>query len=58
MSVRKNRLGEAVQTHTHNLCFKQKYEEYQNFLSENFHFFFFSSSSSSFSFFFFFFFWW
>ena len=24
---------------THNLCFVQKYEEYQNFLSENFHFF-------------------
>ena len=23
---------------THNLCFEQKYEEYQNFLSENFHF--------------------
>ena len=22
-----------------NLCFEQKYEEYQNFLSENFHFF-------------------
>ena len=22
---------------THNLCFEQKYEEYQNFLSENFH---------------------
>ena len=24
---------------THNLCFKQDYEEYQNFLSENFLFF-------------------
>ena len=23
---------------THNLCFEQKFEEYQNFLSENFHF--------------------
>ena len=23
---------------THNLCFKYKYEKYQNFLSENFHF--------------------
>ena len=23
---------------THNLCFEQKYEEYQNFLSEKFHF--------------------
>ena len=22
---------------THNLCFEQKYEKYQNFLSENFH---------------------
>ena len=22
---------------THNLCFEQIYEEYQNFLSENFH---------------------
>ena len=22
--------------HTHNLCFEQKYEEYQNFLSEKF----------------------
>ena len=24
---------------THNLCFEQKYEKYQNVLSENFHFF-------------------
>ena len=24
---------------THNICFEQKYEKYQNFLSENFHFF-------------------
>ena len=23
---------------THNLCFEQKYEKYQTFLSENFHF--------------------
>ena len=23
---------------THNLCFEKKYEKYQNFLSENFHF--------------------
>ena len=30
--------GEAVLTSTHNLCFEQKYEKYQNFLSENFHF--------------------
>ena len=25
-------------TSTHNLCFEQKHEKYQNFLSENFHF--------------------
>ena len=31
-----NRLIEAVLTSTHNLCFEQKYEKYQNFLSENF----------------------
>ena len=24
-------LGEAVRTRTHNLCFEQKYEKYQNF---------------------------
>ena len=30
--------GEAVLTSTHILCFKQKYENYQNFLSESFHF--------------------
>ena len=29
-------LDEAVLTSTHNLCFEQKYEKYQNFLSENF----------------------
>ena len=29
---------EAVLTSTHNLYFEQKYEKYQNFLSENFHF--------------------
>ena len=28
----------AVLTSTHNLCFKQTYEENQNILSENFHF--------------------
>ena len=28
----------AVLTSTHNLCLEQKYEKYQNFLSENFHF--------------------
>ena len=27
-----------VLTSTHNLCFEQKYEKYQNFLSENFMF--------------------
>ena len=31
-------LIEEVLTSTHNLCFEQKYEKYQNFLSENFHF--------------------
>ena len=29
-------LAEAVLTSTHNLCFEQKYEKYQTFLSENF----------------------
>ena len=38
MGTRKNRLVEAVLTSTHNLCFEQKYEIYQNFLSENFSF--------------------
>ena len=33
------RVVEAVLTSTHNLCFVQKYEKYQNFLSENFYFF-------------------
>ena len=28
----------AVLTGTQNLCFEQKYEKYQNFSSENFHF--------------------
>ena len=37
ISAQKHRLW--VQTNTHNLCFEQKYEKYQNFLSENFHFF-------------------
>ena len=36
MGTRYNRLGEAVLTSTHNLCFEQKLEKYQNFLSENF----------------------
>ena len=30
--------AEAVLTSTHNLCFEQKHEKYQNFLSENFPF--------------------
>ena len=38
MCTRYNRLVEAVLTSTHNLCFEQKHKEYQNFLSENFHF--------------------
>ena len=29
---------EAVLTNIHNLCFEQKSDKYQNFLSENFHF--------------------
>ena len=33
-------LDEAVLTSTHNLCFEQKYEKYQNFSFESFHFFF------------------
>ena len=35
MGTRQNRLTEAVLTSTHNLCFEQKYDKYQNFLSEN-----------------------
>ena len=31
-----NRLGKAVLTCTHNLCFKQKLEKYQKFSNENF----------------------
>ena len=38
MGTRKNRIDEAVLTSTHNLCFEQKHEKYQRFLSENFHF--------------------
>ena len=37
MGIRWNRLVEAVLTSAHNLCLEQKYEKYQNFLSENFH---------------------
>ena len=38
MGTRKNRLGKAVLTSTHNLCFEQKYEKYRSFLPENFRF--------------------
>ena len=38
MGTRKNHLAKVVLTSTHNLCFEQKYEKYQKFLSENFHF--------------------
>ena len=38
MGTRLNRLNEAVQTSTQNLCFEQKYEKYQNFYLKNFHF--------------------
>ena len=34
-----NRLAEAVLMSTHNVSFEQKYEKYQNFLSEKFHLF-------------------
>ena len=37
MGTRLNRLNEAIQTITHNLCFEQKYEKYQNFYLKNFH---------------------
>ena len=32
------RTSKVVQTSTHNLCFEQKYEKHQSFLSENFQF--------------------
>ena len=43
ISAQKHRLWVLVRTasvltSTHNLCFEQKYENYQNFSSENFHF--------------------
>ena len=38
MGTRKNRLGEAVLTSTHNLCFEQNYEKLSEFLSVNFQF--------------------
>ena len=39
MGTHWNCLGEAVLMSTHNLCFEQKYEKCQRFLSENFQFF-------------------
>ena len=36
MSIRLNRIGEAVRKSTHKLCFEQKYEKISEFLSENF----------------------
>ena len=36
MGTRLSRLTEVVLMSTHNLCFEQKYEKYQSFLSENF----------------------
>ena len=36
ISAQKQRLWVLVLTSTHNLCFKQKYEKYQKFLSEKF----------------------
>ena len=38
MGTRQNRLGEAVLTSTHNLCFEQKYEKISEFLFEKFQF--------------------
>ena len=38
MGTRQNHLAEVVLTSSHNLCFQQKYEKYQSFLSENFQF--------------------
>ena len=40
ISAKKHRLWYAFKPpSTHNQCLEQKYEEYQNFLSDNFHFF-------------------
>ena len=41
ISAQKHSLWVFIRTtslSTHNLCFEQKYEKYQEFLSENFHF--------------------
>ena len=38
MGIRSNRLAEAVRTSTHNLCFEQNYEKYQNFYLKFFNF--------------------
>ena len=37
ISAQKYRLWVLVRTSTHNICFEQKCEKYQNFLSEHFH---------------------
>ena len=39
MGTRKSRLDKAVLMSTHNLYFEQKYEKYQNFVSEKLPFF-------------------
>ena len=38
MGTRYNRLAETVLKGTRNVCFEQKFEKYQSFLSENFQF--------------------
>ena len=38
MGTRENRLDEAVLTSTHNLCFEQKDEKYQNLSLKTFRF--------------------
>ena len=38
MGTRKNHLAEVVLMSTHSLCYEQKYEKYQSFLSETFQF--------------------
>ena len=39
MGTLKNHLAKVVLMSTHNLCFEQECEKYQNFLTENFPFF-------------------
>ena len=38
MGAHQNHLAEVVLKGIHNLCFEQKFEKYQSFLSENFQF--------------------